>query len=106
MTSSFENWSAYDIVGPLNRAEVRAVLLDYGFERKHFRSWNSIETLILSSSDEVKNVVFECAEAKRKVEEDHRRVVLKRRLDDQTFRRNVRQRIGSFFFFKNKSLKE
>jgi hypothetical protein len=99
MSFSFKDWSAYDIVGPLNKAEVRSVLLDHGFERKCFRSWNSIEELILSTSDEMKNIVYQSAVAKKRVEEQHQKVVLKRRLEDQKFRRNVRQRMGMCLVF-------
>jgi hypothetical protein len=92
--SSFENLTAYDIVGPLNKAEVKAALLDYGFERKRFRTWDSIEDLVLTSSDEVKNVLYQSAVAKKDVEEQHRIEFRKRHLEDQQIQRNVRRHIG------------
>jgi hypothetical protein len=36
MSSLFDGWSAYDIVGPLNKKEVRAALLDYEIEKSCF----------------------------------------------------------------------
>jgi hypothetical protein len=101
--SSFENWAAYDIVGPLSKAEVKAALLDYGFERKRFRTWDSIEELVLTGSDEVKNVLYQSAVAKRNVEEQHCIELHKRRLEDQKMQRNVRRRIGlcSYSLYKN-----
>ena len=71
MESSFENWSAHDIVGPSNRAEIQSALLDFEIEKKCFRTWNSIEEMILSSSDAVKRVVYESSLVKRKIEEQH-----------------------------------
>ena len=92
MESSFENWSAHDIVGPLNRAEIRSALLDFKIEKKCFRTWNSIEEMILSSSDAVKRVVYESSLVKRKIEEQHRQDIVKRKREDQALARNVRRR--------------
>ena len=64
----FDGWTAYDIIGPLNKREVRAVLLDFEIQKSNFRDWDSVERMILGSSDEVKNVLFRCGEAKRNVE--------------------------------------
>lgn len=72
MTSFFHGWSAYNIVGPLNKAEIRAALLDYQIERSCFRTWDSIEDMILSSSDEIKRIVYESAVTKKNVEEQQR----------------------------------
>ena len=76
MTSFFSGWSAHEIIGPLNKSEVRAALLEYTIEKSHFRTWNSIESFVLSSCDEIKNVLYEAGMAKAKVEEDHRNVLL------------------------------
>jgi hypothetical protein len=97
MSSFFKNWTAHDIVGPLNKAEIKAVLLDHGFERIRFRTWDSIEELILTSSDEVKKIVYESAVAKKKIEDQHQMEVRKRRLEDQKFERKVRQKLSEFF---------
>ena len=98
MSSSFNGFSAYDIVGSLNKREVRALLLDYDIERGCFRTWDTIEEMILASSDEVKNVVYQSALAKRKVEEQHRMENLKRKREEELTARNVRRRLGEFFF--------
>ena len=97
MTSFFSGWSAHEIIGPLNKSEVRAALLEYTIEKSHFRTWNSIESFVLSSCDEIKNVLYEAGMAKAKVEEDHRNVVRKRRREDLAMIRNVRRRISKFF---------
>ena len=94
MSSFFQGWSAYDIVGPLNKAEIRAALLDFQIERSCFRTWDSIEDMILSSSDEVKRVVYESAVTKKNVEDQHRLAVCKRHLENQTMERNTRHRLG------------
>lgn len=99
MGSSFENWSAYDIAGPLNKAEIRSALLDFEIERKCFRTWRSIEEMILSSSDMVKRVVYESSLAKRKIEEEHRQRVVKRKREHQALARNVRRRLGELLVF-------
>lgn len=99
MTSSFEGWSAYDIVGPLNKREVGAALLDYQIERVCFRTWDSIEDMLLSSSDEIKNAVYQSAVVKRKVEEEHRLAVRKRHREVENMNRNVRRRLGEFILF-------
>ena len=99
MTSTFKGCSAYDIVGSLNKREVRALLLDYDIERSSFRTWDSIEEMILASSDEVKNVVYQSALAKRKVEEQHRMEILKRKREEESLARNIRRRLGDFFIF-------
>lgn len=44
MSSSFNNWSAHDIVGPINKREVCAALLDYEINKFCFRTWDTIET--------------------------------------------------------------
>ena len=95
----FEGWLAYDIVGPLNKREVQAALLDFPIERGAFRTWDSIETMIMSSSDEVKDVVYRCSLVKRKVEEEHRQAVIKRKREEDVRSRNIRRRLGEFFFF-------
>ena len=85
MTSVFNGWMAHQIVGPLNKAEVRNALLDYNIERLRFRTWDTIEVLILESSDEVKNVVYQCGQAKQIVEDEHRITGLKRRQEMQSW---------------------
>ena len=107
MTSFFHGWSAYDIVGPLNKAEIRAALLDYQIERSCFRTWDSIEDMILKSSDEVKRVVYESAITKKNVEEQHRIASCKRHREVQNMQRNTRRRLGFFFiliFLKEEDL--
>lgn len=99
MSSTFNGWSAYDIVGSLNRKEVRAALLDFNIERGCFRTWDTIEDMILASSDEVKSVVYESALAKKKVEEQHRTEILKRKREEEFTARSVRRRLGVYFFF-------
>ena len=104
-TSSFNGWSAYDIVGSLNKKEVRAILLDYDIERSCFRTWDTIEEMILASSDEVKSVVYESALAKGRIEEEHRIEVLKRKREEKKMARNVRRRLGEFFIlFRNRAI--
>ena len=71
MSSVFEGWTAVDIVGPLNRSEVRRALLNFQIPKSCFRTWDAIEEMILSSSDEIKGVLYESALVKRKVEEEH-----------------------------------
>ena len=95
----FEGWSAYDIVGPLNKREVRAALLDFRIERVAFRTWDSIETMLLSSSDEVKDAVYRCSLVKRKVEEEHRQAGIKHKREEDVRSRNVRRRLGEFSSF-------
>lgn len=99
MSSFFEGWTASDIVGPLNKKEVRAALLDYEIEKSSFRSWDTVEEMIMRSSDEVKDVLYRSSMAKRKVEEQRRIDDLKRKREDLTMRRNVRRRIGELGFF-------
>jgi hypothetical protein len=94
MSSAFYGWSAYDIVGLLTKKEIRSALLDFQIEKSCFRTWDSIEDMILTSSDEVKAVVYESAMAKKKIDEQHRIAVLKRKLEDQTIARIVRRRLG------------
>jgi hypothetical protein len=93
MASIFNNWSAHDIVGPLNKREVRAALLDYAIERSCFRTWDSIEKMILSSSDEVKSVLHQSGVAKARVEEEHQIVIHKRHREAEISSRNVRRRL-------------
>ena len=69
MCLSFEGWTAYDIIGFLNKAEVRLALLDFDLEKSCFRSWNSIENMILNTSDDVKDALYQSALAKKKIEE-------------------------------------
>lgn len=95
--SVFKDWSAYDIVGPLNKSEVRAALLDCDIQKSSFRTWDSIEAMILASPDNVKKIVYDCSLVKRKIEEEHRIVGLKRRREQQKMRRNVRRRLGEIF---------
>ena len=90
MTSFFHGWSAYDIVGPLNKAEIRAALLDYQIERSCFRTWDSIEDMILSSSDEIKRIVYESAVTKKNVEEQQRLTSRKRHREIRNMERNTR----------------
>jgi hypothetical protein len=94
MAANFDGWSAHDIVGPLNRKEIRTALLDYEIEKKNFKTWDAIERMILNSSEEVKFVLFRCGEAKKNVEEQHRLTTLKRRRENRMTIRNVRRRLG------------
>ena len=94
MASFFKGWTAHDIVGPLNKSEVRAALLDCDIEKRWFRTWDLIEQMILAASEEVKNIVYQSALAKKKIEEQHQKVVLKRKREDCAMARNVRRRLG------------
>jgi hypothetical protein len=96
MCSSFEGWRACDIVGSLNKSEVRSALLDFDIEKSCFRSWNLIEDIILKSSDDVKNVIYRSALAKGKVEEQRQVVTLKRKRENKMLVRNTRRRIGEY----------
>ena len=99
MPSTFKGWSAYDIVGPLNKTEVRAVLLDFPIERRWFRTWDLIEEMLLSSSDAVKDVVYRASMAKKNVEEQKRIAGIKRKRELDARSRNVRRRLGKNFDF-------
>lgn len=90
----FNGWSAHDIIGSLNKKEVRAALLDFGLNPKCFRTWDSIEKLILTSSDTIKTTLHQSAIAKGNIEEQHRMEVLKCRLEARAMVRNVRRRLG------------
>ena len=94
MSSFFDGWTAYDIVGCLSKREVQSVLLDYSIEKRWFRSWDTIEEMILRSPDDVKNVVYQSAIAKKKIEDEHRRELERRRIESQRLARNVRRHIG------------
>jgi hypothetical protein len=72
----------------------RRVLLEYPIERSCFRTWDTIEEMILKSSDEIKDVVYRSGVAKAKIEEEHHNMVLKRKRENQVMRRNVWRRIG------------
>ena len=98
MSSFFEGWSAHDIIGPLNRKEVRAVLVGLEVGRVSFRTWNDIGKTILNSDDDVKVALFETGIAKWNVEEEHRLIGLKRRREAKAMSRNVRRHIGDSFF--------
>jgi hypothetical protein len=98
MPSCYDGWTAHDIIGPLNKREVRAALLDFEIQKSNFRNWDSVERMVLGSSDDVKNVLFRCGEAKRKVEDEHRICMLKRRRESRMMSRNVRRRLRSFYF--------
>ena len=98
MPTFFDDRSAVDIVGSLNKKEVRALLLDYGIKKACFRSWDAIEEMILGASDEVKNVVFQGAKAKGDIEIQHQHEVRKRHVEAQASMKNVRRRIGFFLF--------
>lgn len=99
MTLIFNGWSAYNIMGSLNKKEVCAILLDYDIKRSCFRTWDTIEDMILASSDEVKSVVYESALVKRKVEEEHRVEVLKCKHEEKQMVRNVHWWLGEFLLF-------
>lgn len=55
--------------------------------------------MILTSSDDVKRVVYEIAMAKKNVEEQHRLAVRKHHLETQNMERNTCRRLGLVFFF-------
>ena len=61
-----------------------------------FHTWDTVEEMILDASDDVKNAVYQCALAKKNIEEQHQIEVLKRRREYQTMHRNVRRRLGRF----------
>jgi hypothetical protein len=54
--------------------------------------------MLLSTSDEVKKIVYESALVKKKVEEEQRIAGVKRRLECKKMSRNVRRRLGMFQF--------
>lgn len=90
----FEGWSAHNIIGTLNKAEVEAALLDFKKPASSFRTWDSIEAMIMSSSDDVKTILYQSAIAKKDVEKQHEANVLKRRREARAMVRNVRRRLG------------
>lgn len=90
----FEGWSAHDIIGPLNKTEVRATLLGCEIPPTCFRTWDSIENMIMTSSEAVKMILHQSAIVKQKVEEQHRIEVLKRQREARATVRNVRRRLG------------
>jgi hypothetical protein len=98
MKSPFDGWSAYEIMGPLNRKEVRATLLDYDIERGCFRMWDMIEKMILASSDEVKDVVYQSALVKTKIEEQHQIDLLKHKHEEEFMARNVHWRLDEYYY--------
>jgi hypothetical protein len=89
--SLFTGWSAHDIVGSLNKSEVRRALLDYDLEKGCFRTWDSIERMLLFASDEIKGAIHRSAIVKGKIEEEHRNAVLKRDREYKKMVRNVRR---------------
>lgn len=100
MSSSFFNgWSAHDIIGSLTRTEVRLALLDHGIRPNCFRTWDAIEAMIMTSSDEVKSVLYQSAIAKSNIEEQHRLTTLKRQREARAVARNVRRRLGWCIIF-------
>lgn len=94
MSSFFDGWTAHDIIGTLNKREVETALLDQKVPPSSFRSWNSVERMILSSSDQVKTILYESAIAKKDVEDQHQAMVSKRRREARAMVRNVRRRLG------------
>ena len=60
--------------------------------------------MILTSSDDVKRVVYEIAMAKKNVEEQHRLAVCKHHLETQNMERNTCCRLGWVFFFFLKNI--
>jgi hypothetical protein len=54
--------------------------------------------MLLSSSDEVKRVVYESALVKKKIEEEQRIAGVKRRLEYKKMSRNVPRHLGIFEF--------
>ena len=54
--------------------------------------------MILTSSDDVKRVVYETAMAKKNIEEQHRLAVRKHHLETQNMERNTCRRLGWVFF--------
>lgn len=55
--------------------------------------------MILTSSDDVKRVVYETAMAKKNIEEQHRLAVRKHHLETQNMERNTCRRLGWVYFF-------
>lgn len=98
MTSPFAGWSAHEIIGPLNRREVRAALLEYNIERSCFRTWNTIEEMVLKSGDDVKTTLYESGLAKANVEKQHQLIGVKRHREAMAMARNVRRHIGKSSF--------
>ena len=64
------------IVGLLNKVKA---LLDSLIERACFQKWDSIETMLLLSSNVVKDAVYKALVTKRKVEEQKQIVGVKRK---------------------------
>lgn len=96
MTSSFAGWSAHQIIGTLNRNEVRAALLEFKMEKSSFRTWDTIEKMILESSDDVKRVLYECGVTKANVERQHQISGLKQHREAMAMARNIRRHIGDY----------
>ena len=71
MLSFFAGWSAHDIIGLLNRKEVRAILVGFEVGRVSFQMWDDIGKMILNRDDDVKAALFESGIAKWNVEEEH-----------------------------------
>ena len=96
MSLSLSSLSVTDIVGPLNKMEVQAALLDYEIEKKCFQSWDSIEEMIWGASEDVKRAIYESAVAKKNVESQGWIVELKRRREHLAMTRNVCRRLGEY----------
>ena len=75
----FRGMDGHDIIGTLNRNEVRAALLEQEILPSSFRSWDSIGRMIMSSTDIIKTILHESTIAKKDVEDQHQATVLKRR---------------------------
>lgn len=96
--SPFAGWSAHEIIGPLNQREVRTALLEYNIERSCFRSWNTIEQMVLKSGDDVKRVLYESGVTKANIEKQHQVIGLKQHREAMAMVQNVCRHIGGFFF--------
>lgn len=98
MTSPFAGWTAHQIVGPLNKKEVDAALVEFKIERSSFRTWNTIEQMIMSRGDNVKGTLYKCGVAKANVEKQQELIGIKRRQEAKAMARNVHRHLSDFFF--------
>lgn len=77
MMLPFAGWSAHKIVGSINQKEVQAAILGHEIEGTNFWIWDSIEQMILRSSDDMKVVLHECGVAKANIEKQHQLIGVK-----------------------------
>jgi hypothetical protein len=51
---------------PIKKSEVHMSLLEYGIEKEKFQTWDTIEHMVLESPDEIKMVLYQSGEMKKK----------------------------------------